>query len=119
MMWCRRVAQVTKRSHKHNPLLMVRSQSRSGFSESSPETGGWTKPGYGKHRVPLSSEGKRALKSNSGTSCVCLTCIGDNYPLIYNQYTVKIETAISQIAYVSYAYSQGKIISELIRSYDS
>lgn len=64
----------------------------------------------------------KVSKSNSGVSCACLTCITDNYPVIYNQQAC-VHWGKNRngyfTKYIGFTYSLGKIIRKLIRSYDS
>lgn len=64
----------------------------------------------------------KVVKSSSGVSCAYLSCITDNYPVIYNQ-SVFVHWGKNRngyfTEYMDITYSLEKVISELFKSYDS
>lgn len=97
---------------------------KSGLPESLEMGGGgnWDTGYFHQDRWILCAKRLKVFKSSSRVSCACLSCITDNYPVIYNQY-VFIHWGKNRngyfTEYMGFTYSLEKIISELIRSYDS
>lgn len=142
MMWCRRVAQVTKHPLPSPPFIL-RGHYRSHLSAQTSQQfnccvvlafydkwssivtgdGQWTEiwdAGYFHQEHCVSCVNRlKVSKSNSGVFCACLTCIMDNYPEMYNQQGF-VHWGKNRNGYftkdIGFTYSLGKIIRELIRS---